>query len=226
MATLGEVIHTAQTVYLNDFNQMIWTQQQLTAFAQEAHRQMQVELQVNGIPVIKQQAFRTTVPALVPNNWPGYVLMPNAPNNIVEPLRCYERPLNDTLNSDWDLMIQKSFTPKQEPINDLVYWSWMGDNIVFLGATVDNEISLEYNGGIPVPTLDLDDLGFINAEIYIAPKLAALASESIGGKAKSVRCETIAREMMEKILQYNILAEQGMISRRRPYRHSRPQVIR
>ena len=226
MATVTSVTATALS-YLNDSGQTLWTSALLTPFLQEAHREMQLELNVNGLPVIKQQSVAVTVPAIDLSTWPGYVLMPSQPTNIIEPINCFERPTGDTLNSDWDEMIQKSFIPNEEPINDLVYWSWMGEKIVFLGSLQSNDIKLEYNGGIAIPSASTDTMGFINAEAYIAPKMAALAADSIGATKTAMKLHDIAQSRLEKILQYNVLAEQGMVTRRKPYRHgSVPFVIR
>lgn len=228
MATLGDVKTTAQNVYLNDFNNQKWTSDQLTPFAQEAHRQLQIQLQLNNIPVIKQQTFTTIVPQIPDlQTYPGYVICPNLPNNIIEPIACYEKPTNDTLNSDWEKMVQKSFTPKEEPVNDLVYWSWIGEQIVFLGALQDNQINLEYNGGIPVPVSDSDPIGVINGEAFIAPMLASLACGSVGGEKKEIKCAKIAAIQLELILCTKVMAEQGMVTRRKPYRHgSVPYIVR
>jgi hypothetical protein len=226
MANVAAVLKTAQS-HMNDFNQKNWTKDQLRPFLAEAHRDLQLELQVNGIPVIKRQSVAVTIPAIVLATWPGYVIMPNQPTNIVEPITCYERPTGDNLNSDWDEMTQKSFIPKQEAVNDLVYWSWIGEVITFLGATQSNDVQLEYNGGILIPVADNDPMGFINAEAYIAPRLAFLALNSIGAQKTAMVMEKLAEVRLEKILEYNILAEQGMVSRRKPYRHGQvTQIIR
>jgi hypothetical protein len=228
MATAGQVIRTAQSVYLNDFNNKTWSQAQLMEYLKEAHRQMQVELQLNGIPVLKQQTAQVTVPQIPDmNTWPGYVLMPSQPDNLVQPIACWERPISDDFNSDWDEMVFKSFPPKVDPVNDLVYWTWMGEKIVFVGATQDNEVQLQYNGGIPIPQATTDPIGFINGETYLAPKLSALANASIGGEKQAAKNEKIAEIMLDKILCSNVMGEQGTVSRRKPYRHgSVPFVIR
>ena len=227
MATLADVLNTAQSVYLNDANKTKWTKAQLIPFAQEAQRQLQVQLQLNGIPVIKQQTFTQLISAINLSTWPGYVVCPNQPTNIIEPIACFERPSGDTLNSDWDKMFEKSFTPKVQPVNDLVYWSWIGEKLTFVGAMQDNYINLEYNGGLPVPSADSDPIGVINGEMFVAPKLASLAQGAIGADKSSAENAAIAVNQLELVLCTKVLAEQGMVTRRKPYRHgSVPYVIR
>ena len=224
-ATVSDVLLTAQT-YLNDFSQRMWQKSLLIQFLKEAHRELQLELQINGIPVIKKKAAVITVPAVNLSTWTGELNLPTQPNDIIEPIECWERRTGDTNENNWDLMIQKSWVPEQQPIEDLVYWNWVGEVIKFLGATTSNDVKLYYNGGIPIPVSDDDVMGFINAESYIAPRLAALAAQSIGAQQTYQRLSMIAKERLEQILQYNVLAEQSLVVRRKPYRHSRPFVIR
>ena len=224
-ATVSDVLLTAQT-YLNDFSQRMWQKSLLVQFLKEAHRELQLELQINGIPVIKKKAAVITVPAVNLSTWTGEVNLPTQPNDIIEPIECWERRTGDTNENNWDLMIQKSWVPEQQPIEDLVYWNWVGEVIKFIGATASNDVKLYYNGGIPIPVSDQDVMGFINAESYIAPRLAALAAQSIGAQQTYQRLSMIAKERLEQILQYNVLAEQSLVVRRKPYRHSRPFVIR
>lgn len=228
-ALLDNVIQMAMT-YLNDFGQKFWTKEQMQAFVAEAHREMQLELQINGIPVIKKKSAIATIPQINLSTWTGEVTWPNQSttlSDLVEPIECWERPTGDTLESDWDLMIQKSWVPEAQPVNDLVYWNWVGEQIKFLGATVSNDVKLYYNAGIPIPQADEDPMGFLNAETFIAPKAASLAADSVGAKSKALTLGARADKMMDKILQANVLAEQNLPVRRRPYRHGRrPFLIR
>lgn len=227
MATLGQVVSTAQSAYLNDPAGVFWTDAILIPFIQEAHRELQLELQINGVAVIKTKSAIVTIPAVDLESWTGEVVMPDQPTNLIEPLECWERPTGDTLECDWNLMIKKSWVPETQPVNDLVYWNWVAETIKFLGAMQDNDIKLYYNAGIAIPQVDTDPLGFINSETFLAPRASALALSSVGADAKAKTLNDLAATRIDKILQYNTLGEQDMIVRRRPYRHGRtPFMIR
>ena len=228
-ATVQQVLLTAQT-YLNDFGQKMWVKENLQQFLAEAHRDLQLQLQLNGIPVIKKKSAIATIPIVGLSPYTGPVQWPlqsTALADLIQPLECWERPTGSTLESDWNLMTQKSFLPSMDPVQDLIYWSWIGEKLMFLGSTALKDAKLYYNGGITIPVADKDVMGFLNAEAYIAPHLASLAATSIGAPNLAGRLEMIAEKRLELILQANILAEQGMPISRRPYRHGRvPFVIR
>jgi hypothetical protein len=229
MATMEQVLVTAQT-HLNDYQQTFWTKDLLQVFLAEAHREMQLELQLNGIPVVKKKSAIFTIPAVLPSSSSGETYIPTPPgqpNDIIIPLECWERPTGDPLQADWDLMIQKSWVPPVDPVQELIYWNWTGEIIKFPGAIQSNDIKLYYQGGIPIPVADNDSIGFIFGELYVAPRLAALAARSIGGKQAYQELSQMALSRMDKILSNNVNAEQALPVRRRPYRHGRrPFVIR
>lgn len=239
-AKADDVIQTAQT-HLNDFGQKFWTQDLLFVFLQEAHRDLQLELQKNGIAVIKRKSTSFTLPKVTGATWNGvayngFVTIPTPtgttttltlPTDLIEPLECFERQTGDTLGSDWDLMIPKSFLPEVDPVFDLVYWAWMNETLNFVGATQSVDIKFYYNGGIPLPASSEDTMGFLNAESYIAPKLASYAAASVGARAVADRLEKLAMQRLDSLLQYNVNGEQAQPVRRRPYRHGRrPFLIR
>ena len=178
---------------------------------------------------MKKKSTIQTVPpvTLTAGLYPSEILMPIQPTDIVIPLECWERPTGSKLESDWELMIQKSWVPEIDPVQQLIYWNWVGELIRFKGAIQSNDIKLYYNGGIPIPTADADPVGFIFGELYIAPRLAALAARSVGGKQAYSELSQMATARLDKILSNNVNAEQALPVRRRPYRHGRrPFIIR
>lgn len=226
MANLEQTLQIA-CEHLNDHGQTFWAKELLIPFHSEAHRELQLELHLNGIPVIKKKSAVVVVPPVNISTWTGEINMPNQPADIIEPLECWERQTGSTLGIDWDLMIQKSWVPETQPVTDLVYWNWVGEQIKFVGAVQSNDVKLYYNAGISIPTKDNDPIGFIYGELYTAPRCAALAARSIGGKQAYAELTQIAKERIDKILTMNVHAEQGMPFRRRPYRHGRmPFIIR
>src|ERR1022692_246901 len=85
-APLSQVLTTART-YLNDDNIAIWSDPTLIPKIQEAHRELQTELWVNGSPIVRAQTSILAIPAsgsptvlatLNPSGYPLDLLLPTA----------------------------------------------------------------------------------------------------------------------------------------------------
>jgi hypothetical protein len=72
-------------VYLNDINAIQWTDSVLMPILQQAHMEMVQELDLNGIPALKQQTSPITILTGVLN------MGVNQPSNILEPISMMER---------------------------------------------------------------------------------------------------------------------------------------
>lgn len=215
MASVQDVLQTAST-HMNDWNQTFWTKEPLINFLREAHRELQVELSLHGIPVLNNVSAILTVPANTKTL--SISTTPALPNNVIVPIQLWERATGST--DDFDDMIQKSWEPEIQPLSELVYWAWRGENIDFVGATTSRDVKIYYKGGITLPIADADQMGFIFAELYIAPRLAALALRSVGGiKSRGyIELSQIASDRLSKVIRMNVKAQQSLPTRRRGYR--------
>lgn len=207
MALAKDAIKSARA-YLNDNAAITWTDAILMPLLQEAHGELIQDLDLNSIGVIKYQ----TAPIIVPAG--AIDLGVSQPANIIEPISMMERSPGTDAESFVD-MIKVNFLPEINRTTWLVYWSWMGQIINFLGATATREVVLRYKGFLTVPELLTDPIGVIFGERYLGPRIAALCYD-IAGK-NSDRLNEIAATNKYKLLQRGVLADQTP-TKRRPYR--------
>lgn len=206
---------------LNDPAMTEWDFGALLPYLQKAHRELQVELNLNGLPVIKDTSAIITVPALtVDLTAPAGGGASLQPANLIEPDYLEERQTGTTnLFADmeetvWDV------NDLQEP--ELRFWSWRNEKILFLGATAAVDIRIHYKGGLTVPASENDALGFINAQLFLAPRTAALAAGTIGSLIAKRELDQDAENWKAKVIRYNIRGMQGSGGVRRiPYRRRR-----
>ena len=203
MATVQDALKSARS-FLNDDAAITWSDAVLIPKLQEAHRELVLELELNHIPVVRAVSSIILVPAGSTD------LGDNQPADMVEPTDLYERDVGGTMD-DFEDMTELANLPNVSPVSSLLYWTWMDERIKFVGATQDREVLIRYRRRIPTPSVNTDDLGFLFAELYIGPRVAALASGND-------RFTLQARENLEKIIQMNVVGQQSMPIRRLPYR--------
>src|SRR5438477_4128791 len=215
MPPLDDVLQTAQT-YLNDFGQTFLEKNYLIQLAKEAIRELQLELNVNGVPLISKQSNPITV--LIGSSDLGI----SQPSDIVEPLVLQEK--THGLNEDYVPMTgPRTFLPLlSQPHNNLVYWSWSGGRIWFpsVGALTDRDVIIQYYASIPLPQADDDSytLDFPNADYFVAAKIAELVCASLDDEGGRIKFAGMAAERLQKIIQSNIRTQQALPVRRLPYR--------
>ena len=209
---MKDVIDEAASL-LNDFGLSSWTKERLIQHGFQAHRQLQVKLALNGIPVLKEVSAVITVLVGATD------LGENQPSDLIEPKSLWERKAGSS--DTFVLMQEKGWEPEQVQSSTLNYWNWRGERIKFLGATTNREVKIKYLGGIEVPTQEEDYLGFLFAENYLIPETAAIAAGSLGNKETYQIMNAIAEKNLEEVIAFNIKGQQALPVRRRPYRSSR-----
>jgi hypothetical protein len=104
---------------------------------------------------------------------------------------------------------------------NLVYWSWNGQIISFVGATQDKEVILRFNGWPALPQLATDPLAFISEERFLGPRIAALAYDGIG--KNSSKLDKLASDNLYKIIQRATKQDQRPV-RRKGYRSTKTGI--
>jgi hypothetical protein len=212
MATGTNVIEAAST-YLNDFGLRTWTKERLFVHLIQAHKQLQVDLILHGIPVIKKTSSIIDVPASTTS------LDGLQPSDLVEPISVWERAGGSSDN--FVQMTEKGWEPETTQGTELRYWIWQGEFIKFLGATTARDVKIKYKAAITVPDQEGSTLGFLFAENYLSPKTAALAALSLGNLRAYGVLSGIADVNLERVIRLNIKGQQSLPARRRPYRRAR-----
>lgn len=212
MALLSVALTEARAL-LNDPAGTLWTDAFLLPFAQKAHREMQIKIACNGLPVLKKKTAVIDVLAGATD------LGVDQPADLIEPIAMSERATGTT-----DLfvpMIERDRKPDEIVGSTLRYWWWEEETIRFLGATTTRDIQLYYLKGLTVPAAGGASIGLLLGETYIGPRTAALAGASIGNNTVLDTWTPDADARIEDIVKYNVQGQQNLPVRRRAYRPRR-----
>jgi hypothetical protein len=173
-ALAGQVLDSAR-VHLNDVGKTIWPDTVLLPFLQEAHRELRVEVVLNGIPVTNEVTGVLSVPAQTTDlsSVVGY------PLDMIVPIWLKERQVGDD-NSDFVDMTPRDFVPNIDMDIWLVWWCWRREKIFLVGSLNAEEVQLRYRRQLTTPTTVASSVGWLNAENYLSYRTAALACQSIG----------------------------------------------
>lgn len=210
MSTAITALDSARS-YLNDVGKSIWDDSTLLPYLKEAHRDLQIMLWLNGLPVLKEKSAIIQVTAGSLN------LDPNQPTDLIEPIWMKERASGSSedyvtiTEGDWESDLVRL------DIN-LNFWIWREEKINFKGASSNREVLLRYWKGLTTPTNENSVLGFIFAEVFLGPQTAQYAARSVGNPTLANECLDTAKEKLDIIIRANVKGMQGMSARRIPYR--------
>lgn len=213
----GEVLCAART-HLNDDEGLLWPDYKLFPKLREAHRKLQLQLVLNGVPVVSNQ---TTSTITVVSGTTDFSTVTNYPTNMLSPIWMKERDPGQQMQDFVD-MTQVDFLPQLNPSTELIWWSWIQQKIFFLGSTMNREVLLRYRAGIKLPTEVTDPIGPFFGEIYLSFKTAALALSLItGNEARVAYLESQANDGLETLLASIAKETQNLPAKRRPYHRGR-----
>lgn len=204
MATASDALQIARSL-LNDDLATQWPDAILIPKLRIAYRELQAELTLNSIPVVKAQSAVLTV------NVGDVTLGVLQPVDLIEPLSMKERAFGGAV-SDFADMQQVSFLPQVERQTDLIYWAWLSGVITFVGATTKREVLLRYTRSLTLPLTINDPIDLVSGELFLGPQIAYMIS---GDKRFAVQ----AASALDKIIRTNVKGMQGIARRRLPYRY-------
>jgi hypothetical protein len=206
--------------YLNDVDAITWTDAHILPCIQEAHKELQVELSLNDIAVVRNQI--TNAPNQVGLHLiAGQTSLSAAglmPADLLEPIEMNERDWGDTTPEDYLEMQRVPFLPNYTQNNFLYFWTWMGEDILFLGATVDRDLQIRYRSSLATPLNMNSTMGFLRAELYVGPRAASLCCLISGDAKKGSLLQAQADRNLDKVIRSNVKNDQGTGVRRIPYR--------
>ena len=178
----------------------------------------EIESVTNGVATLAQNAM-SGAPANDGYGFLGYqspIPLPNMPSNLIFPISMMEKQPTDDVEF-YLPMTQVNFVPQVDPVEELVYWAWMGNQIMLVGATQNVNVILRYRGSLAVPNTLNDSLGFIFAENYLGARIAALAYMSVNDSRWS-DYNSVAEAQLDLIVRMNVVGNQGVGVRRMAYR--------
>lgn len=182
-------------VFLNDQNVQLWDDNLLMPMLYQAHLELQNKLRMRAAPVMKG-FLGLTIPAF------QFALL-NPPTDMTAPIQIWEKPTGASSES-FQLVTETDVLPLLAPTtNNLVYWAWMEESIMFAGAILDTDVFIIYWRRIPIPTSTSDSIGIIDGELYLAPRIAAIAAASVGEENTSSVMAAQALASLTEIMQAN-----------------------
>ena len=218
MANASVALAEAQAL-LNDVGASLFTDAVLLPSLKKAHRELQVLLWENGLPVIKEVTAVIDVAANATS------LGANLPTDILEPKALQERVDGSTSEDDWRDVPEADPLPRVEPSARIVYWAWREEVVEFIAPTTAREVKLRYLKGLTVPTSGSSAIGLIFGELYLGPRLASIAVQTLGNTTRAEELTNDAAFWIPKILAANVKRGQAIPTRRIPYRRNLRRFI-
>lgn len=188
------VLGTARTM-LNDDAATNWTDASLMPKLQHAHRELQIKLRRAAAPVMKT-TYLETIPA-------GATQFSTPPADVVAPITLWEGPSPIVNASNYQLMTEADPLPNLAQQASLVWWAWVLEVVNFLGATTTRSVKMLYWRALPIPAATTDLIGFINGELYLAPRTAAIAAGSVGEADRFTALSALADGSLGEVILSN-----------------------
>lgn len=203
IVTMATVLSQARTL-LNDDAAGIFPDPVLIPKVQIAHQELQTTLWDCGSPIVRKISAGIQVLA----SSTSLIATGNMPADLLVPFKLSE---SANSNGPWTLMTEvyyisdlQSQSPPQVQGATLTWWSWIGDDIAFLGSTNNRFIQITYRRTIAIPQASSDSLGVPYAEQYLAPRAAALAGGSLQNNPQILPTLTeMAKENLARVIVAN-----------------------
>jgi len=192
---------TAQVVFdrarslLNDEAGNLWTNAVLLNKLQQAHDELQSKLRRAAADVMLGQYTET----LAANT----TVFATQPADLNMPIQLWEKPTGSPVTA-YVLLTEVNPLPNNIlPGTTLQRWTWFQELVTFIGATLNVDVLMTYQREIPLPTSGASSIGFINGELYLAPRLAALAYGTTSAANMASLCNDLAENSLAVILYSN-----------------------
>jgi hypothetical protein len=188
---LSVVLATARTL-LNDDAATNWTDAALIPKAQQAHKELQIKLRRAAAPLMKN-SYTENVAA-------NTTVFATPPSDLVAPIQLWEKQQSDPVTL-YQLMTEADPLPNVVPNSStLTWWAWQEEIVTFLGCTSIRAVKMSYWRALTLPAVNTDLIGFINGELYLAPRTAALAAGSVGQAAEMTALAGLADASLGEVI--------------------------
>jgi len=194
MSVLTSVVLATARTLLNDDAASNWTDAALIPKLQQAHRELQIKLRRAAAPVMKAQ-YTEVVGANV-------TAFATPPANLVAPIQLWETSSGGAINT-YALMTETDPLPNVLPTTTMIYWSWKNEVVTFIGSSAVRQILMLYWRSLAIPQANTDVIGFIDGELYLAPRTAALAAGAVGQAAEMTALAQLADNSLAEVILSN-----------------------
>lgn len=214
------VVMNSSAALLNDPAKTDYTFAAQLPYLRIALLELQEQFELNNIPVTNETSAGITVDAGV--KVIGFNTTPALPSDLIEIQQIWERL--DGSSEPFIPMTRFEFLPhylEGEPVSELIYWSWIKQELRFIGATTDREIKLDYISSLFSPNTadETTIITVINTQTFLTYRNAALCAEFIGENPSRAQALNVDAGMaMDRALGIPTKGKQSIAIRRRPFR--------
>lgn len=221
--TAGNVMDKAASL-MNDTARTVYTYTAQIPYLNMALSELEEYFQLSNIPVTNKTSASITVTAgtklIRPVDGVGNGAAPNYPTDLVEIQGIYERLAGTT--DPYIPLTKREFLPHtidDLPTEALQYWTWENQQIVFVGATTDRDVKLDYIATLfPEVTAASDSIGVINAKSFLQYRTAGLCTRFIGeNPTRAEELDTFAALALDRVTGIGAKARQSITTRRKPF---------
>jgi hypothetical protein len=124
------------------------------------------------------------------------------PANLVAPIQLWETSSGGAINT-YALMTETDPLPNVLPTTTMIYWSWKNEVVTFIGSSAVRQILMLYWRSLAIPQANTDVIGFIDGELYLAPRTAALAAGAVGQAAEMTALAQLADNSLAEVILSN-----------------------
>ena len=124
------------------------------------------------------------------------------PSDLIEPIQVWENSVGGGKATAIP-MTESNPLLQAAQTTTLNYWEWDGANINLIGATANRDVFLRYWRRIPIPTGASDSIGIWDGELYLAPRVAAIAAGSVGQAEMMAALTELADSALSDIITSN-----------------------
>lgn len=220
--TAGTVMDTAAALQ-NDVPKAVYTYVTQIPYLNIALRELQESFELNGLSVTDAYSTAVTVPA-GDSTLEFDAVAPHAslPTDLIEPITLWERT---TGVNPYIPMGKVEFLPHSlegTTLTQLSVFTWSGQRISFLPATVAIDIRMDYTRRLFVPMVDQNSsINMVNAQSFLEFRTGALLAQFIGeNKSRADELNNFAVIAADRSLGIQVKGKQSIVVRRRPFRSS------
>ena len=202
---------------LNDPSRSVYTNTVQLPFLGMANRELQILLELNGIPVLKDKSIPITVLA-------NSTELAQYPPDFVEPIQLQER---DFGSSDQFVdMEEREWVPDEPTTNWLRYWVYQDGAINFLGAKVDREIRLKYRRSLNPLTVAGSNIEIADSQPWLVARVCQLVENDVmNSPTRAQLREYEVKNAKDDLIRKLLKNTQALGVRRRPYRGAGKRII-
>lgn len=207
---------------MNDTAKTVYTYTAQLPYLNMALNELEEHFQIANMPVTNAESVPIVVPVgtteITAFDGTGAGPVPNYPQDLVEIEGLSER-LSGTTDAFIPL-VKRNFLPHSEvQTESLLFWSWEGQKIKFIGATTEREVKLNYIRTLfPEVTDPATVLGVMNARSFLHYRTAALCTQFIGENAsRAEELNNLAVLAIDRVTGIGVKSRQIIATRRRPF---------